>query len=65
MYINSFEMKDSKRGDKMWETRNSNTDSSEKTENSKSFVKLEKQEQGTSCGSGYKFSKRKVLKMYV
>ena len=37
----TFEMIDnSKRADKMWETRNSNTDISEMTENSKSVVEI-------------------------
>jgi len=42
MYINSFEMiENSKRADKMWETRNNNIDSSETTENGKSVVEIE------------------------
>ena len=41
VYLITFEMIDnSKRADKMWETRNSNTESSEMTENSKSVVEI-------------------------
>ena len=41
-YINSFEMiENSKRADKMWETRNSNIDSSETTENSENVIELD------------------------
>ena len=41
-YVNSFEMiENSKRADKMWETRNNNIDSSETTENGKSVVEIE------------------------
>ena len=38
-YVKSFEMiENSKRADKMWETRNSNINSSYKTENNKSII---------------------------
>ena len=41
-YVNSFEIiENSKRADEMWETRNSNIDTSEKTGNSKSVIKLD------------------------
>ena len=41
LYLNTFEMIDSsKRADEMWETRNSSTDISEMTENSKSVVEI-------------------------
>ena len=40
-YVNSLEMKEnSKRADKMWETGNSNIDSYETLENSKSVIEL-------------------------